>query len=89
MPQTVEAEYHDGIVSLKKKPVGIRKSKALVIFLDDEGDARERRPVDFEQLKEKKSSVDRWIGVIEGAEPGDWKAERRAAIEGFRHEGSL
>ncbi len=82
MPQTVEALYHDGIVELKRKPVGIRRSKALVVFLDDADDAQERRAVDLEKVRKKKSSVDRWIGVIEGAELGDWKAERRAAIEG-------
>ncbi len=82
MPQTVEAFYHDGIVELKRKPVGIRKSKALVVFLDDADDAEERRAVDLEKVRNAKSSVDRWIGVIEGAELGDWKAERRAAIEG-------
>ena len=89
MLQTVEAEYHDGIVSLKRKPVGIRRSKALVVFLDDEGESRERHAVDLEQLKQKKSSVDRWIGIIEGAELGDWKALRRAAIEGSPGEGPL
>jgi hypothetical protein len=82
MPQTVEAFYHDGIVELKRKPVGIRKSKALVVFLDDADDAEQRRAVDLEKVRNTKSSVDRWIGVIEGAELGDWKAERRAAIEG-------
>ncbi len=82
MPQTVEAFYHDGIVELKRKPVGIRKSKALVVFLDDADDAEERRAVDLEKVRNTKSSVDRWIGVIEGAELGDWKAERRAAYEG-------
>ncbi|MEM5787438.1 MAG: hypothetical protein AAGU11_08980 [Syntrophobacteraceae bacterium] len=60
-----------------------------MVFLDDADETRERRAVDFEQLKREKSSVDRWIGVIEGAEPGDWKAERRAAIEGSPGEGSL
>ncbi len=82
MPQTVEAFYHDGIVELKRKPVGIRKSKALVVFLDDADDAEERRAVDLEKVRITKSSVDRWIGVIEGAELGAWKAGRRAAIEG-------
>lgn len=82
MPQTVEAFYHDGIIELKRKPVGIRKSKALVVFLDDADDAEERRAVDLEKVRNTKSSVDRWIGVIEGAELGDWKAERRAAYEG-------
>jgi hypothetical protein len=82
MPQTVEAVYHDGIVELKRKPVGIRKAKALVVFLDDAVEAEERHGVDLEKVKQAKSSVDRWIGVIEGAELGDWKAARRAAIEG-------
>lgn len=36
MPQTVEAVYHDGIVELKHKPIGIQRAKALVIFLDSE-----------------------------------------------------
>ena len=34
MPQAVEALYHDGIVELKQKPWGIRRAKALVVFLD-------------------------------------------------------
>ncbi|MGC8493554.1 MAG: hypothetical protein ACP5SH_17675 [Syntrophobacteraceae bacterium] len=81
MPQIVEANYHDGIVELKRKPVGIRKSKALVVFLDDADDVQ-HRSVDLDKVRGTKSSVDRWIGVIEGAELGDWKAERRAVIEG-------
>jgi hypothetical protein len=85
MPQTVEAVYHDGIVELKRKPVGIRKAKALVIFLDAEETA-EHRTVDLERVRKAKSSVDKWIGIIEGAELGNWKAERRAAIEGKPHE---
>lgn len=87
MPQTVEAIYHDGIVELKQKPAGIRKSRALVIFLDAE-EAEERHAVDLERVSKGKSSVDKWIGVIEGAEIGDWKAERRAAIEGMPREDS-
>lgn len=86
MPRTVEAVYHDGIVELKQKPAGIRRAKALVIFLDEE--AEERRAVDLDRVRKAKSSVDRWIGVIEGAELGDWKAERRAAIEGKPRESS-
>jgi len=66
MPQTIEAEYRDGIVSLKRKPVGIRRSKALVVFLDDD-ETRERHTVDLDKVSRRKSSVDRWIGVIEGA----------------------
>lgn len=81
MPQTVEALYHDGIVELKRKPAGIRRAKALVIFLDAE-EAEERHAVDLEKVRTRKSTVDRWIGVIEGADLGDWKAERRAALEG-------
>jgi len=81
MPQTVEALYHDGVVELKQKPAGIRRAKALVIFLDAE-EAEERHAVDLETVRKRKSTVDKWIGVIEGAELGDWKADRRAAIEG-------
>jgi len=89
MPQTVESIYHDGIVEPKRKPVGIRRSKALVVFLDDADESLERRAVDLEQVKKKISSVDRWIGVIERQEIEDWKAERRSAIEGSPGEDSL
>lgn len=80
MPRTVEAVYHDGIVELKQKPAGIRRANALVIFLDEE--TEERSAVDLDKVRKARSSVDRWIGVIEGVELGDWKAERRAALEG-------
>jgi hypothetical protein len=81
MPQTVEAFYHDGIVELKRKPSGIRKAKALVIFLDAEK-APKRHAVDMGKVSTRNSFVDKWIGVIEGAELGDLRAERRAALEG-------
>jgi len=81
MPQAVEALYHDGIVELKQKPSGIRRARALVVFLDAE-EAPKRHAVDLAKVGKKKSAVDKWIGVIEGAELGDWKAERRAALEG-------
>lgn len=87
MPQTVEAIYHDGVVELKRKPTGIRKSRALVIFLDAD-EVEVRHAVDLERARKSKSAVDKWIGVIEGAEIGDWKAERRAAIEGKPREDS-
>lgn len=80
MRQAVEALYHDGIVELKEKPLGIRKARALVVFLDAE-ETPERHAVDLNQVQRRKSSVDRWIGVIEGAELGDWKAERREVLE--------
>lgn len=80
MRQAVEALYHDGIVELKEKPLGIRRAKALVVFLDAE-EVPERHSVDLNKVQRRKSSVDRWIGVIEGAELGDWKAERRNALE--------
>ncbi len=80
MPKTVEAIYHDGVVELKQKPAGIRKSRALVIFLDVE-EVEQSHAVDLEKVRERKSAVDKWIGVIEGAQLGDWKAERRTAIE--------
>jgi predicted DNA-binding antitoxin AbrB/MazE fold protein len=81
MPQTVEAIYNDGVVELKHKPAGIRRSKALVIFLDPD-EAEERHAVDLDKVIKRKSAVDKWIGVIEGVEIGDWKAGRRASIEG-------
>lgn len=88
MPQTVEALYHDGIVELKQKPSGIRRAKALVIFLDPE-ETQERHAVDLSMVRKGTSSVDKWIGIIEGAEIGDWKADRRAAIEGKSRESSF
>jgi hypothetical protein len=86
MPRTVEAFYHDGIVELKEKPAGIHRARALVVFLDEE--AEERRAVDLDKVKKTRSSVDRWIGVIEGVEPGEWKAERRTVLEGKPRESS-
>lgn len=76
MPQTVEAVYHDGIVELKRKPSGIRRARALVIFLDAE-EVEKRHTVDLGKVSKKKSSVDKWIGVIEGAELGDWNKRVR------------
>lgn len=74
MPQTVEALYHDGVVELLQRPVGILRSKALVIFLETKK-AEKRHAVDLAKVSKKKSTVDKWIGV-EGTELGDWKAER-------------
>lgn len=81
MPQTVEAVYHDGIIELKHKPVGIQSSKALVVFLDAE-ETKVGGAVDLSRVVNSPSSVDKWIGLIEGAELGDWKAERRARFTG-------
>lgn len=81
MPQTVEAVYHDGVVELKEKPKGIEKAKALVIFLDSE-EPKERHAIDWSQVRNSKSSVEKWIGILEGVSLGDWKAERRIGIEG-------
>jgi hypothetical protein len=81
MPQTIEAFYHDGIVELKRKPQGIRKAKALVIFLESEK-TEKLQGVDLDKVKMKASSVDKWVGIIAGAELGDWKAERRLGLEG-------
>ncbi|MCX5899416.1 MAG: hypothetical protein NTX06_01555 [Proteobacteria bacterium] len=81
MPQTVEAIYNDGVVELKQKPTGIQKSKALVIFLDPD-EPKERHAIDWDRIRTRKSSVDKWIGILQGADLGDWKAERRAHIEG-------
>ncbi|MDD5435454.1 MAG: hypothetical protein PH343_08500 [Nitrospira sp.] len=48
----------------------------------DNEDVEKRHTVDLGKVSRSKSSVDKWIGVIEGAELGDWKAGRRAALEG-------
>jgi len=75
MPQTVEALYHDGIVELLQRSAGIIRSKALVVFLEAEK-AEKRHAVDLTKVGKKKSAVDKWVGVIEGADLGDWMAER-------------
>lgn len=76
MPQTIDATYHDGVVELKHKPRGIQKSRALVVFLDAK-DHKEHLAIDWEKVRKSKSSVDKWIGILEGTDLGDWKAERR------------
>ena len=81
MLQTVEAIYHDGVVELKQKPAGIQKAKALVIFLDPD-EPREHRAVDWDRVRTRKSSVDKWIGILQGKDLGDWKAERRTHLKG-------
>jgi len=79
--QTVEALYHDGVVELREKPpVGIKKSRVLVTFLDAEKPNKNQK-IDWDQVKKSKSSVDKWVGIIEVAAIGDWKAERRLRIE--------
>ncbi len=81
MPQTVEANYHDGVVELKHKPTGIQNARALVVFLDTE-EPQERHAIDWDSIRARKSSVDKWIGILQSADLGDWKAERRACVEG-------
>jgi len=80
MPQTVEAIYHDGVVELKEKPAGIQKARALVVFLDSE-EPEERHKIDWNRVRNSKSTVDKWIGFLEGVDIGDWKAEKRDYIE--------
>jgi hypothetical protein len=80
MPQTVEAIYHDGVVELKEKPAGIQKARALVVFLDSE-EPEERHKIDWNRVRNSKSTVDKWIGLLEGVDSGDWKAERRDYTE--------
>lgn len=81
MPQTVEAIYHDGVLELKEKPPGIKKSRALVIFLDPE-EPKEDHIIDWDKVRNSKSTVDKWIGIFEGANISDWKSEKRAYLEG-------
>ncbi len=81
MLQTVEAEYHDGVLKLKQKPTGIKKSRAVVVFLDSDKPVRQN-VVDRDNTVKTGSSVDKWIGVIEGAQPVNLKEERHTYIEG-------
>ncbi len=80
MHQTIEAIYHDGIVELKEKPAGIRKAKVLVTFLESE-ETDEKHKIDWARVRQSKSSFDKWVGIIEGAEIGDWKAQKRQYTE--------
>jgi len=80
MPQTVEAIYHNGVVDLKEKPVGIQKARALVIFLDSE-EPTEHHKIDWNRVRKSKSSVDKWIGLLEGVDIGNWKMDRRSYSE--------
>lgn len=79
MPQRVKAVYHDDIVELKQKPVGIQSAEAFVVFLDAE-ELKVGGTVDLNKVLNSLSSVDKWIGLVEGAELGNWKAERRVAL---------
>jgi len=80
MPQTIEAIYHDGVVELKEKPIGIQESRALVIFLDSE-EPKELHTIDWSRVRNSKSSVDKWIGFLAGADIEDTRMERRNSIE--------
>jgi len=80
MPHTVEAVYHDGVVELKEKPPGIKSARVLVTFLDGE-EKMEGRSIDWDNIKRKKSAVDKWIGLLKGINIGDWKGERRKHLE--------
>jgi len=80
-PLTIEATYHNGVVELKEKPVGINNSRALVILLDPE-ESSKQQAIDWQKVQKKKSSVDKWIGVLAGKDLGDWKAQKREHIEG-------
>ncbi len=80
MPQTIEAIYHDGIIELKKQPSGIKKARVLVTFPDAE-EKFMAHAIDLNKIKKKKSAIDKWIGLLEGTDLGDWKSARRKYIE--------
>lgn len=81
MLQTIEAIYHEGIVELKEKPLGVKKSRALVILLDSE-EPKESLLIDWEKVKNSRSSVEKWIGILEGIDIRDWKTLKRDHLEG-------
>ena len=80
MPHTVEAVYHDGVIELKEIPSGIKRARVLVTFPDEE-EENKIRFIDWNKVKKNKSTVDKWIGFLEGADIGDWKAARRKYLE--------
>lgn len=80
MPQTIEAIYHDGIIELKERPSGIKKARVLVTFPDAE-EKFTAHTLDLKKVKRKKSAIDKWIGLLEGAELGDWNSSRRKYLE--------
>jgi predicted DNA-binding antitoxin AbrB/MazE fold protein len=80
MPQTIEAIYHDGIIELKERPSGIKKARVLVTFPDVE-EKYSVHTIDLNKVKKKKSTIDKWIGLLEGIDLGDWKTSRRKYLE--------
>ena len=80
MPQTIEAIYHDGIIELKERPSGIKKVRVLVTFPDAE-EKYIAHTLDLNKVKSKKSTIDKWIGLLEGTDLGDWKSARRNYLE--------
>ena len=80
MPQTIEAIYHDGIIELKERPSGIKEARVLVTFPDAEEKSM-AHAIDLNKVKRKKSAIDKWIGLLEGNDLGNWKSARRKYIE--------
>lgn len=80
MPQTIEAIYHDGIIELKERPSGIKKARVFITFPDAEEKYLEQA-IDLNKVKTKKSTIDKWIGLLEGIDLGDWKTSKRKYLE--------
>lgn len=77
---TIEAYYHDGKIDLKEIPEGIKESKVLITFLEKKEE--EVIPViDWEELENNTSSVDKWVGIMSGVDISDVRKARKDYIE--------
>lgn len=80
MLPTYEAYYHDGKIDLKELPRGIKEAKVLITFLDFK--KNENFPdINWTELEKKQSKVEKWVGILAGAEITDAKALRKEYIE--------
>lgn len=80
MLPTVEAYYRDGKIDLKELPEGIKESKILITFLDKH-EKKEIPVINWDELKENPSKVDKWIGILAGTSIPDAKKLRKEYIE--------
>ena len=51
-----------------------------MIFLDSE-ENKGAHFIDWDKVKNSKSSVDKWIGVLEGIDIKNWKTHKREYLE--------
>ena len=77
---TVKAYYHDGKIDMKELPEGLKESKVLITFLDKE-DKDEIPVIKWDELEDKASTVDKWVGVLSDINITDVRKARKKHIE--------